>query len=241
MGCINSKNTLTKEDLESLKDNTRYEEKTIKKWNKRFHQICPNGKMTQDSFVDMYKMFFPRGNAEEFCNQMFKTFDTDKIGYLNFKQFILAINTTNSGSAEEKLKAAFRQCWVESGQVQGLVLTNLRLKGFEVRFLKDSESSRFGIFYSGSIQYYFRMYDLDSNGKLDLEEMTKIVVDIYVMQLGYSMIGVVTTTAKKIFSKMDKNGDGYLSEDEFVMGCLQDEKLHMLMPLLSVPYPTGQT
>ena len=108
MGCINSKNTLTKEDLESLKDNTRYEEKTIKKWNKRFHQICPNGKMTQDSFVDMYKMFFPRGNAEEICNQMFKTFDTDKIGYLNFKQFILAINTTNSGSAEEKLKAAFR-------------------------------------------------------------------------------------------------------------------------------------
>ena len=84
------------------------------------------------------------------------------------------------------------------------------------------------------------MYDLDSNGKLDLEEMTKIVVDIYVMQLGYSMIGVVTTTAKKIFSQMDKNGDGYLSEDEFVMGCLQDEKLHMLMPLLSVPYPTGQ-
>ena len=94
---------------------------------------------------------------------------------------------------------------------------------------------------SGTTQYYFRMYDLDSNGKLDLEEMTKIVVDIYVMQLGYSMIGVVTTTAKKIFSKMDKNGDGYLSEDEFVMGCLQDEKLHMLMPLLSVPYPTGQT
>lgn len=33
----------------------------------------------------MYKMFFPSGNAEEFCDHVFRTFDMDKNGYIDFK------------------------------------------------------------------------------------------------------------------------------------------------------------
>lgn len=48
-------------------------------------QDCPNGKLTPAKFVDMYKMFFPSGNAEEFCDHVFRTFDMDKNGYIDFK------------------------------------------------------------------------------------------------------------------------------------------------------------
>lgn len=48
-------------------------------------QDCPNGKLTPVKFVDMYKMFFPSGNAEEFCDHVFRTFDMDKNGYIDFK------------------------------------------------------------------------------------------------------------------------------------------------------------
>ena len=48
-------------------------------------QDCPNGRLTPDKFVDMYKMFFPSGNAEEFCDHVFRTFDMDKNGYIDFK------------------------------------------------------------------------------------------------------------------------------------------------------------
>uniref|UniRef100_A0A182WJQ1 EF-hand domain-containing protein n=1 Tax=Anopheles minimus TaxID=112268 RepID=A0A182WJQ1_9DIPT len=50
-------------------------------------QDCPNGKLTPAKFVDMYKMFFPSGNAEEFCDHVFRTFDMDKNGYIDFKNF----------------------------------------------------------------------------------------------------------------------------------------------------------
>lgn len=30
-------------------------------------------------------MFFPSGNAEEFCDHVFRTFDMDKNGYIDFK------------------------------------------------------------------------------------------------------------------------------------------------------------
>lgn len=36
----------------------------------------------------MYKMFFPSGNAEEFCDHVFRTFDMDKNGYIDFKVII---------------------------------------------------------------------------------------------------------------------------------------------------------
>ncbi|KAI5701697.1 hypothetical protein M8J75_012361 [Diaphorina citri] len=48
-------------------------------------QDCPNGRLTPAKFVDMYKMFFPSGNAEEFCDHVFRTFDMDKNGYIDFK------------------------------------------------------------------------------------------------------------------------------------------------------------
>lgn len=48
-------------------------------------QDCPNGRLTPAKFVDMYKMFFPSGNAEEFCDHVFRTFDMDQNGYIDFK------------------------------------------------------------------------------------------------------------------------------------------------------------
>ena len=108
MGCIKSKQGLSGEDLEFLKAHTRYDENTIKEWYKGFKQDCPNGRLTPVKFVDMYKMFFPSGNAEQFCDHVFRTFDTDKNGFIDFKEFLLAIDVTSAGTAEEKLKWAFR-------------------------------------------------------------------------------------------------------------------------------------
>ena len=76
---------------------------------KGFKQECPNGNLTPVNFVDMYKMFFPSGNAEQFCDHTFRTFDADKNGTIDFKEFLLAIDVTSAGTAEEKLKWAFRQ------------------------------------------------------------------------------------------------------------------------------------
>lgn len=55
-------------------------------------QDCPNGRLTPAKFVDMYKMFFPSGNAEEFCDHVFRTFDMDQNGYIDFKVSFYAMN-----------------------------------------------------------------------------------------------------------------------------------------------------
>ena len=74
------------------------------------------------------------------------------------------------------------------------------------------------------------MYDVDGNGWIDLNEMTKIVKNMVKMQ---SSIKVESSEqlAKDVFSKIDSNSDGKITLHEFVQACLKDQKLKELLSL----------
>ena len=110
MGAKASKKSekLSKEDLEYLRANTNYSVDTIIEWYKGFKEDCPDGKLTPDSFMHIYGNSFLTGNAKEFCDHVFRTFDTDNNGFIDFKEFLLAIHVTSSGTPQDKLNWAFR-------------------------------------------------------------------------------------------------------------------------------------
>ena len=108
MGAKSSREILLKEDLDFLVANTNFTEDTISEWYKGFKQDCPDGKLNQEAFMKIYSKCFPMGNATEFCDHVFRTFDTDKNGFIDFKEFLLAIDVTSSGTPEEKLNWAYR-------------------------------------------------------------------------------------------------------------------------------------
>lgn len=58
--------------------------------------------------MDVYKVFYPQGKAEKFCNHVFKVFDTDGSGLIDFKEFLIAISITAQGDATKKLVLAFK-------------------------------------------------------------------------------------------------------------------------------------
>ena len=60
---------------------------------------------------------------------------------------------------------------------------------------------------------------------LSLEEMANAVEDIFKMQLDDAKINSIIVTAKNMYSQMDQNGDGCLTEEEFVTSCLKDNLL----------------
>ena len=109
MGGKGSKSVkLSKSDIAWLTSHTRYNEDTILEWFKGFKQDCPDGRLTPEAFMKIYSKCFPAGNVKEFCDHVFRTFDTDKNGFIDFKEFLLAIDVTSSGTSEEKLNWAFR-------------------------------------------------------------------------------------------------------------------------------------
>ena len=76
-------------------------------------QDCPSGRLTPAKFVDMYKMFFPNGNAEEFCDHVFRTFDRDKNGFIDFKVSVFSFSSCGGDQLVQVLEnnqEAIRDC-----------------------------------------------------------------------------------------------------------------------------------
>merc|ERR1711976_335406 len=108
MGNKQSQDRLSKEDVEFLTYHAHYTEDTICEWYKGFKQDCPDGKLTKDAFMKIYSKCFSGGSAKDFCDHVFRTFDSDKNGFIDFKEFLLAIDVTSSGTPEQKLNWAFK-------------------------------------------------------------------------------------------------------------------------------------
>ncbi|CAF1069488.1 unnamed protein product, partial [Didymodactylos carnosus] len=84
MGCVSSKKKLSKADLQFLQENTEFSKEQIVDWYEGFILDCPTGELTKKKFIQVYRQFFPNGKAEAFCEHIFRTFDADNSGKIDF-------------------------------------------------------------------------------------------------------------------------------------------------------------
>ncbi|XP_018617027.1 recoverin b [Scleropages formosus] len=104
----NSKSSaLSKELLEDLKLNTRYSEHELCAWYKTFLKECPTGRITREKFESIYATFFPDANPKAYAQHVFRSFDSNSDGTLDFKEYIVALHLTSSGKTMQKLQWAF--------------------------------------------------------------------------------------------------------------------------------------
>lgn len=104
----NSKSgALSKDLLEDLKSNTTYTEEQLYAWYQAFLKECPSGCISREQFEGIYARFFPDANPKAYTQHVFRSFDSDSDGTLDFKEFIAPLHLTSSGKTIQKLKWAF--------------------------------------------------------------------------------------------------------------------------------------
>jgi Ca2+-binding EF-hand superfamily protein len=99
---------LKPEELSDLNTQTNFSKEELQEWYKGFVKECPKGSLSMEEFKQVYSDFFPKGNATSFAEYVFKAFDKNKDGRLDFKEFMCALSVSSRGSLDQKIQFAFR-------------------------------------------------------------------------------------------------------------------------------------
>ena len=121
MGQLATKTGPSREDVDFLLINTSFSEQAIIGWHKVFRRNTGNtGFLSQTQFLALYAKFFPNSEAREYVSHVFRAYGKSRNGagknddyQLGFREYVLAIHETKSGSEEARLKRAFLMFDVE--------------------------------------------------------------------------------------------------------------------------------
>ncbi|XP_072304343.1 recoverin-like [Eucyclogobius newberryi] len=103
----NKSGAVSKEILEDLKLNTKFSETEIVQWYENFQKQCPSGKISKQDFQAIYTKFFPESDAHTYAQHVFRSFDANDDGTLDFREYIIALHMTSTGKTDRKLEWAF--------------------------------------------------------------------------------------------------------------------------------------
>ncbi|EPY86759.1 recoverin [Camelus ferus] len=88
----NSKSgALSKEILEELQLNTKFTEEELSTWYQSFLKECPSGRITRQEFQSIYSKFFPEADPKAYAQHVFRSFDANSDGTLDFKEDVIAL------------------------------------------------------------------------------------------------------------------------------------------------------
>ncbi|XP_075054215.1 guanylyl cyclase-activating protein 3 [Mixophyes fleayi] len=151
----------------------------IHHWYRKFMRECPSGQLSLHEFKGLLGLQGMNPEANRYIDQVFSTFDMNKDGFIDFLEFIAAINLVLRGKIDQKLK------------------------------------------------WYFKLYDADGNGSIDRKELLSIITAVQAIN-GHQGMNPEEFTSM-LFHKIDVNGDGELTLQEFISGIQKDTSLFELI------------
>jgi len=100
---------LSPNDLQELQHSTNLSEQEIQDFHKDFRKSYPKGRLTKANVEQLYKKTYPKGDPKVVVEEMFRVYDTDKDGTIDFREFLVGLGASKHGAAEdEKLRLAFQ-------------------------------------------------------------------------------------------------------------------------------------
>merc|ERR1711936_1113312 len=108
MGSKNGKPVLREEDITVLSKSSGLDEAQVKEAFDAFVAEHPNGKMKPKDFREMMSKALPKKDASKMEKHMFRIYDANNDGYIDFTEFMLIFFLMSEGAPEEVLTKIFR-------------------------------------------------------------------------------------------------------------------------------------
>merc|ERR1712079_117076 len=108
MGCVHATTILTNEDFEFIAKNTALTKVQVESRYQNFLKLHPDGRISRKSFHSMMKEGYPGADTEKLERHIFRMYDTNKDGHIDFREFMIVLYIMSNGTPQENLKQIFR-------------------------------------------------------------------------------------------------------------------------------------
>lgn len=171
MGKQNSK--LRPAAVDELMRSTPFDsEEDVQLWFKGFIKDCPNGCLTAEDFKRIYCSFFPNGDSAMFSEYVFRTFDRNRDGIVDFQEFLEGVSVVTRGDLHTKLEWAFRlydldgNGFITKNEMLEVTRAIYKMVGSSMSLSEDSTPEK-------RTDKIFRQMDTSKKGRLSLEQFVE--------------------------------------------------------------------
>ena len=175
MGIAGSK--LKSKELTKLRSSTEFTDAELKEWYNWYKDVVlgkPDGRLDVEEFKKIYNRMFPSGVDDRYAEQVFRTFDSNKDGHIDFREFVCSLSITSRGTMEQKLEWAFK---VYDMDEDGFITRKEMLEIVEAIYKMSQHNS---LSVSGdvstpeaSVDEIIKRFDINMDGKLSEEEFVE--------------------------------------------------------------------
>ncbi|XP_072168949.1 neurocalcin homolog [Diadema setosum] len=171
---------LTQEEIADLRYHTNFNRDELQAWYTEFLKEFPEGRLNKEEFCQLYSKVFPQGNQTKFVDNVFRTFDTDKNGTIDFREFVCGISVLSRGSHYQKLAWVFSLYDIDNdGYITKEEMLNIITAKCKLVVEVDQQlPSEFKNLTPEMItEQIFQKVDEDGDGKLTLSEFLEGVTN----------------------------------------------------------------
>merc|ERR1739837_19008 len=171
MGCVHATTILTNEDLEFIAKNTALTKVQVESRYQNFLKLHPDGRISRKSFHSMMKECYPGADTEKLERHIFRMYDTNKDGHIDFREFMIVLYIMSNGTPEENLKQIFRIFDINNdGSVSQKELGRIVKDLFHLFKKEDNPDKESQETIANKA---FKEMDVDSDGKVTEEEFVR--------------------------------------------------------------------
>ncbi|XP_053394762.1 neurocalcin-delta B-like [Mercenaria mercenaria] len=165
-------NPKTIEELQKTKD-VDFTTEEIEEWFREYQLSLDKGmsKLTVKEFKEVYNSVFT-GDASSFVEQLFRCFDTNGDGFVDFKEFIVGLCVSASDDLDKKLKWAFKMYDIDgNGTISKEEMTSIFKAIYNMTNTGELSHAE------EMCNKVFDTFDLDYDGEISFDEFKQGVMN----------------------------------------------------------------
>lgn len=210
--------------IEALCTATGFTRKELQLMYRSFKQECPTGTVNEATFKRIYTHFFPYGDVSPYAHCVFRAFDTQHNGIINFEELVMGVASLSRGTVPDKLRWVFTLYDADGDGV--ISRTELRDVVMAVHRLSPHGNWLTSKTCPPEMMGFGAL--TGSNAATGSAAAAAALAERRRHEL------IAERQADRIFQKLDLNCDGQVTWEEFLETCTKDETIYNTMNLLDV-------